>query len=274
MFHLAINTGRCFRLIGITTTAAMSIKLSGNIRDQSTLIGGAIIPLYTYPTDPTWTTIINIKDAHPEVPIVAVVNPNNGPGIVQDVNFVNGIDQLTLHGISVIGYAATGYGSVPWPRIESQIDLYQSWYNLGGILFDEMNNVTGYENYYRTLSNYAKSLGLTYTIGNPGADVLPTYVGTVDTILIYESQGLPDLSYLDGWHSSFDRNNWGITSYGNPHLNQRYVYNAKRYVGYIYITNDVLPNPYDALPPYIGTLVAELDKNNGATGIAQSRIQI
>lgn len=179
----------------------MSIKLSGNIRAQSTVIGGAIIPLYIYPTDPRWTTIINIKDAHPKVPIVAVVNPNSGPGSVQDVNFVNGINKLMLHGISVIGYTATGYGSVPLPCIEGQINLYHSWYNVDGILFDEMINVTGHENYYRTLSNYAKSLGLSYTVGNPGADIPPTYVGTVDTILIYESQGLPDLSYLDGWHS-------------------------------------------------------------------------
>jgi hypothetical protein len=260
--------------MGITTTATMSIKLSGTITAQSTVIGGAIIPLYTYPTDPTWTTIVNIKDAHPKVPIVAIVNPNSGPGSVQDINFVNGINKLMVHGISVIGYAATGYGSVPLPYMKREINLYHSWYNVGGILFDEMNNVTGYENYYRTLSNYAMSLGLTITVGNPGADIPPTYVGTVDTILIYENQGLPDLSYIDGWHSCYGRNNWGITSYGNPQLNQRYVFNAKQYVGYIYITNDVLPNPYDALPPYFGTLVAELDQNNGASGIAQSRIQI
>jgi len=250
-------------LIGITTAETMSTNLTGNIRDHlTTLIGGTIIPLYTYPTDPTWTTIINVKGVHPKVPMVAIANPNSGPGSFQDINFVNGINKLRVHGISVIGYIATDYGCVPLPLIERQINLYRSWYNVGGILFDEMSNVTGYENYYRTLSNYAKSLGLTFAVGNPGTDVPPTYVGTVDTILIYEGQGLPELSYLRGWHSYYGRNNWGITSYGHLHLNQRYIFNAKQNVGYLYITNNVLPNPYDALPPYFSTMVAELDQNS------------
>ncbi len=180
----------------------MSTNLTGNIRDHlTTLIGGTIIPLYTYPTDPTWTTIINVKGVHPKVPMVAIANPNSGPGSFQDINFVNGINKLRVHGISVIGYIATDY-------------------------------------------------------------VPPTYVGTVDTILIYEGQGLPELSYLRGWHSYYGRNNWGITSYGHLHLNQRYIFNAKQNVGYLYITNNVLPNPYDALPPYFSTMVAELDQNS------------
>ena len=41
------------------------------------------------------------------------------------------------------------------------------------------------------LTAYAKGSGIDYTIGNPGADSKPSYVGTVDTILIYESSGLP-----------------------------------------------------------------------------------
>ena len=134
-----------------------------------------------------------------------------------------------------------------------------TWYNVNGILFDEMNNVAGHESYYSAASQYAKSLGLTFTVGNPGADVPSTYVGKVDTILIYESQGYPSLSYLDGWHSFYSKNNWGITSYGDPNLSQSWITNAKRYVGYIYITNDVLPNPYDSLPNYFSTLVSDLD---------------
>jgi hypothetical protein len=122
-----------------------------------------------------------------------------------------------------------------------------------------MSDVKGYENYYRTLNTYAKTLGFTYTVGNPGADVPSTYVGTVNTILIYESQGLPTLSYLDGWHSYYSRNNWGVTSYGDPSLNLSWITGAKNYVGYIYITNDVLPNPYDSLPWYFSTLISYLD---------------
>ena len=32
---------------------------------------GIVIPLYTYPTDGTWDQIIQAKNAHPSVPVIA-----------------------------------------------------------------------------------------------------------------------------------------------------------------------------------------------------------
>src|SRR5207245_8195308 len=34
------------------------------------------------------------------------------------------------------------------------------------------------------------------------------------------------------------------------------------------LTNDVLPNPYDSVPPYFGTLVADLDTGSGTIATA------
>ena len=69
---------------------------------------------------------------------------------------------------------------------------WQSWYpGVSGIFFDEMANAAGHEAYYSGLTAYAKGRGLGFTIGNPGADSSPSYVGTEDVILIYESGGLP-----------------------------------------------------------------------------------
>ncbi|MDQ6862348.1 MAG: spherulation-specific family 4 protein [Thermoproteota archaeon] len=243
-----------------TGLAIVTLHPSDNAKAQSSrLISGTIMPLYIYPTNPSWSTVATIKDAHPKVPIVVIANPNSGPGNSPDSNFVNGINKLRAHGVVVIGYVATGYGSKSLAYLGGQINKYRSWYNVNGILFDEMSNVAGNENYYRTLSNYAKSLGLSYTVGNPGTDVPATYVGTVDTILIYENRGYPSLGYLDGWHSHYNKSNWGMTSFGDPYLSQLWIAYAKQYVGYIFITNDVLPNPYDSLPSYFSTLVSDLD---------------
>ena len=41
---------------------------------------GTVVPLYSYPTNAAWRTVIDAKLAHPTVPVVAVVNPANGPG--------------------------------------------------------------------------------------------------------------------------------------------------------------------------------------------------
>jgi hypothetical protein len=127
-------------------------------------------------------------------------------------------------------------------------------------MFDEMSNTAGNENYYTTLSNYAKSKGLTFTVGNPGADTSPSYIGTVNTTNISEGSGVPTLGYLSGgWHSNYSKQNFSFVAYGVPSLNQTYITSAAQYVGYMYITNGDLPNPYDTLPPYLEQLVTILE---------------
>ena len=227
---------------------------------------GLLIPFYLYPqvwiSGNAFEQLASIATAHPSVGITAIINPNSGPGTSQDPNFVQGISILKNAGIRVIGYVYTSYASRPIADVEADIDRYVSFYgsSISGILFDEMSNVAGNENYYKTLSNYAKSKGLTFTAGNPGTDTLPSYIGTVDTLNIYEGSGVPSLGYLSGgWHSNYSKQNFSFVAYGVPNLNQTYITSAAKYVGYMYITNDNLPNPYDILPPYLEQLVTILE---------------
>jgi hypothetical protein len=50
----------------------------------------------------------------------------------------------------------------------------------------------------------------------------------------------------------------GIIPYAVASLDQGYVAQAKQDVGYIYITDDDLPNPWDTLPGYFDALLAAL----------------
>src|SRR5579883_1192685 len=70
---------------------------------------GVMIALYTYPGQ-TWDTVIQAKNANPAVPVVAIINPSNGPGSY-DPNYASGITSLKQAGIIVLGYVFTGYGS-------------------------------------------------------------------------------------------------------------------------------------------------------------------
>jgi hypothetical protein len=224
----------------------------------STTITGVIVPLYTYPTSTTWDTMIQTKNANPSLPIVAIINPGSGPGSSQDPNYVTGIRELQAANITVIGYTYTSYSSRPATAVQADEDKYKTWYGVSGIFFDEMSNVAGKESYYKNLDTYAKSLGYTLTVGNPGTDTLSSYVGTVDNIVIYESSGLPSLSYLGGWHTSYDKKNFSILPYGVNTLDNSFVTNAVSYLGYMYITNDVLSNPWDSLPPYFTDLASTI----------------
>ncbi len=226
---------------------------------------GVMIALYTYP-GASWTAVANAKLAHPSVPVVAIINPNNGPGDSRDANYVSGIKQLHAAGVVVLGYDATGYASNSASSVKSLMDSWKSLYTIDGIFFDEMANWSGAEGYYTGLTHYAKSLGYKMTVGNPGTDTISSYVGTVDNLMIYENPGIPPLSALRGWHTGYDKSNFSMIAFGVGSLSTSFLSSASNDVGYIYITNDVLPNPYDSVPSYFGTLVADLDTgSSGAT---------
>jgi hypothetical protein len=223
---------------------------------------GTLVPLYTDPSSPTWVAVASAKKSHPTVSVIAVINPSDGPGSAKDASYVSGTQALKDAGVIVLGYVATGWGATSATSIvQPAIDKYVAWYPaVTGIFFDEQASDAGKEAYYSQLSQYAKSKGHTMTVGNPGADVAESYVGTVDMMLIYESKGNPTAASLGGWHAKHDRKNFGIIPYGVAKLDAAFVQSAKQWIGYHYATDDDLPNPWDSLPPYFDALVSELAK--------------
>ncbi len=220
---------------------------------------GAIVPLYTDPTDPSWDAIVTAALAHPTVQVVAIVNPSDGPGPNKDQDYVTGIASLLAANIKVIGYVATGYGSHSIASMEAEIDTWKSFYpQVQGIFFDEQSNDPTYVSHYQTLSQYAKSKGLSYTVGNPGTDVPTSYIGALDTMLVYESDGLPTISSLKAW-SAYAPTNFGIIPYKVPSLDATFVKQARQYIHYVYLQKDDLPNPWDSLTPYFADLLAALE---------------
>ena len=230
---------------------------------------GIMIPLYTYPGS-TWSTVAAVKQANPGVPIIAIINPNSGPGASADPNYVSGIKSLQAAGVTVLGYVPTGYTARSLSQVESMVMDYKNWYPVTGIFFDEMANTAGNEGYYSALNAFAKSQGFTYTVGNPGADTIPSYVGTVDTIVIYENQGLPSASSLASWHADYAKGNFAMMAYGVPAVDPTYPSTSSQYVGYIYITDEGLPNPYNGLPAYLTAVASDLVSATPATTTSTS----
>jgi hypothetical protein len=130
-------------------------------------------------------------------------------------------------------------------------------------MLDQMNNTLGEAGYYSTLTSFDKSIGMTITIGNPGAEVPPSFVGTANSIVIYESPGVPSLAFIGGWHASYPKANWIVTAYGVPSLNTTWVRDASPNLGYLYITDGIWPNPYTGLPSYMDTLMSTLASVDG-----------
>jgi hypothetical protein len=223
---------------------------------------GVIVPLFSY-VGPTWAQLIGYHQEYPTVPMIAVVSPLRGPGSFRDPNFQLGVESLQNAGIPVLGYVVTDYANAKISDVEAMLTNYWNWYHVNGAMIDQMNNSVGSAGYYSTLTTFDRSLGMTITVGNPGAEVPQNFIGVTDMMVIYESPGLPSLSFIAGWHASYPKSNFIITAYAVNPLDTSWVRSASQYLGYLYITDGVWPDPYtNALPTYMGTLMSTLASVN------------
>src|SRR3989449_8451971 len=112
-------------IVSVLVLAAI-VTATARISFAATSSSGVVIPLYTYPTDGSWAATLQARNAHPNVPIIAVINPNNGPGGSSDSNYVQGVKSFQAAGIIVLGYVATGYASHAMSNLDAQIRSYKN----------------------------------------------------------------------------------------------------------------------------------------------------
>ena len=233
---------------------------------------GIFTALYMYPsgTGATWwQKVYDAKVSHPSVPFVIVFNPSSGPGSYDDGNISNWVNKLRSVGVIALGYTHDDYGARSVSSVNSDASKYKNWYNADGIFIDEFTNNVGYESHYRSITSYAKSIGMKMTMGNPGTDVPKTYIGTVDVINITEGVGYMPISWLQycvlctssGWHYQYDKRNFAYVRYGISWLDTTFEVNSSKWVGLLYIHSGSDSNGrWFSLPSYFSTEVATLDR--------------
>lgn len=229
---------------------------------------GIIIPFYIYPssiyTNTDYNNLIELKKKYHDVPLIVVLNPSSGPGSVADGNYTAAIQRLRGAGITVIGYVSTNYTVNSIASVKSDIDDWVTLYpDIQGIFFDEMTNDADdtHVDYYAELTVYCHyDKNLYPTVGNPGANQLERYFTTLtsDIILIHENSTIPTIADIkgdfDGGHSDFEYMKRGAILYNQSDLpwtsadvsaGEAYMEELRKYLGWLYFTDDNLPNPYD-----------------------------
>ena len=260
---------------------------------------GVIIPLYIYPGD-SWNALNNLIMNYPNVPVVVIVNVDNGPGLSVDANYASGIRMLQSNSnVVTLGYVDTAYGQRDQNSVTDDITRWQDYYSnqIEGIFLDNMDNSYANIDIYKNYSTYIKEQGLSYVYGNAGTDVPPDYLddSIIDNIVVYESAGWPSVSMLngsDGWHSKYDKSSFSFLAYNVTVLNSTVVQILSNYVGYMYVTSDIYVvnstdsnynNPYNSISPYLGQLLqlfniasnitSALNTNGGTTQTSSNNMQ-
>ena len=230
-----------------------------------------LIPLYNYPI--TWDTTQYIWDevaaANSSVPIVAIINPNNGPdGGPPNSDYQYAMNDLRSAGVKMLGYVLTDWGNRPIEAAKADVDLYANHFNVNGIFLDEAASGTDKLGYYSELYSYIKSKpGLSQVVINPGINVAEGYVSqpASDTAVIFEHQTGWQTYTPDPYVWNYPAQRFSMMAYEVPDVATMHSYvdlARARNIGYVYVTNDGGGNPWDTLPTYWGELVAYVAQGN------------
>ncbi|KAJ6638949.1 Spherulin-4 [Pseudolycoriella hygida] len=250
---------------GIWMVFAVAILFFTKLAYGETCETGTIVPLYLYPEIKNgvhnWQPLIDAYSNY-SIPVWAIVNVHNGPGLQLDANYVHAINLLKANGIHTLGYVLTNYTRRAMSLAKQDVDNWKTFYEPEGIFFDEMSNVRDENNvnYYKELDSYAKGKRFNVTVGNPGTAIDLAYVDAVDTIMIYESSGkFPHFSEYCA-NANYPKKKWGIFPYNLQSIAdiRESILAAKNCVGFIYVTDDFGDNPWDTLPAYLNELFSLL----------------
>ena len=234
-----------------------------------------LVPSYVYPAaaGSAWDRAIADSPWNAQTVRTMVMNPNSGPGASFSAEYAAVIKKVKVAGGITEAYVWTNYGAVPLADAEKQIDQYISWYGtdaLNGIFVDTMSSDGSLiESYYQPLLTYitTKLPKATVTF-NPGTYPHPKYA-TMKTatptssfnLVVFEHDFATfsqEASAPPAWIQKYPASRFVAIVYdtSEDQLPNALKLAAKRNMGSVFITDDVLPNPYRGLPTYWKKLVA------------------
>jgi hypothetical protein len=222
------------------------------------------IPAYFYPS-PDSNPWITAFAAQPGIGIM-VANVDSGPGTTADANYATAIAQARAAGVTVFGYVYTDYAENSLASVEANISLWKSLYGVTDIFLDQASTSAATESYYQTLTSYVhtETLG-SLTILNFGTVPPQSFMTAGDIIVTFEGDYSTYTSTtFPSWVESYAADRFYNIVYDVPDQSAmtQVLSHAERYnVGYVYATDDTLPNPYDTVPPYLSSEVSEARSN-------------
>jgi Spherulation-specific family 4/Dockerin type I domain len=272
------SSARIERYTIATWVCVLSVLLGGSDAGAAKL--EIVVPAYFYPSAGSdWN---DLNAAAGKVPITAIMNPFNGPGNSLDGNYASAVNSLRAAGGRVIGYVYTSYNARPLQQVVADVNKYDTWYNVDGIFVDEMANTGPAErlDYYRDIYNHVKSIDATWQVmGNPGTTTIEQYLTwpTADRLMVFENVGTSYPSYApSSWN--FNYNQWDFvhlvhTEPSSANMLTDLQLAVQRNAGGIYVTDDVLANPWDRVPNYWTALVdavATINADYNGNGVVDS----
>jgi hypothetical protein len=192
------------------------------------------------------------------VPLIAIMNPGNGPGNSVNADYVRAVNALRAAGGQVIGYVYSSYGNRSLTETKADIDRYHAFYQIDGYFIDEMTNddLAAHYAFYTELYQHIKGKLATHmVVGNPGTRTRERYLSepVSDKLVTFEHHSGYEQYVPDAWNRNYPAEQFVHLVYGissGAAMTNAVRLAAERKAGFVYVTDDVLPNPWNRLPAY------------------------
>ncbi len=288
------TASRVNRIEGLESRELLAAGMGGSLLPSSGPTTGLFVPLYSFPqfTDFSRSALSgwwrDIRDqATATNPITVIINPSNGTADPTNPLSDFGVyrDAIRLlrqnPNVGVLGYVYTQGGVRPQSQVIQNIDWYQNYYlnstggsMIDGIFVDELASSASHLSYYQTLATNIRGrtrLAGTTIIANPGVVPASALLSTTvaDVLVTFEnvenSANPSDTDFVDAVRPAGGSANMKyaaiIHSVPTAGDRDRVLRSAKvKGFNFVYVTDDVMFNPFDVKPTYWSGIATELNR--------------
>jgi hypothetical protein len=235
-------------------TVAVLFLVASSVVAADPLKPRLLVPAYFYPAGDgvkAWDTLLASGD---KASIVAIVDPDNGPGAKADPNYEAVFRKAADSKVALIGYVTLGYGKRDPAAVKADVDRWvKSYPSVRGIFFDEQPSAADQAPAARKAFAHARErIAGAVIVSNPGTVCAKDYLEGKDapTVCLFEGPNGLDKFTPPAWVAKADRNRIAVLAHDVKTADgMRAVLKAAtaKGAGFAYVTD---ANPWDRLPTY------------------------
>lgn len=186
---------------------------------------------------------------------IAIMNPDSGPGSEINYDWTAVANYARGRNHKVVGYVDTNYAARAAGDVLAEVNRYREWYGADGVVLDRMSNDVATMPYYRDIYAAACWHRGQIVVGNPGAAAETDWQlhgpeRVADILVVFEDTAAAYLTWEPpSWVAGYGAHRFGhlVHTCDSADLAAVIEHSRATGAGYRYITDDVMPNPWDVL---------------------------
>lgn len=216
-----------------------------------------LVPAYIYPSKDGRLQWRRLLDAAAKVDLVAVVNPETGPGAERNPDYAAVVVEAAERGVKLVGYISTQYGARPASEVKADVDTWLRFYpRIAGFFLDQQPPDARHTAHIADIGAYIhEKMKDALVVTNPGTACDESYLArrASDVACIFDNfDGFPAFE-LPAHLRAYESARYAALVYQVADENTMASLLKEaiiKRIGWIYITDGKTPNPWNRLPAY------------------------